>query len=110
LHLLPTGDALAGIGEAGTKCVSRRVGHKGLHQEPKSPKRRPSPYYTWAELLKRVLLIGALTCPHCHGPRRLLAAFFDPEAITKVLASLGLPSEPPEITPARPPPQAGFGW
>ena len=76
---------------------------------PSRPHKNPR-YYRWAELLRRVFMIDVLTCPHCQGPRRLLAAIFDPDAITKVLESLGLPRDPPEITPARPPPQTDFGW
>ena len=58
----------------------------------------------------RLFAIEVLTCPRCQGPRRLLAAIFDPDAIGKVLQSLGLPAEPPVIAPPRPPPQARLPW
>ena len=64
----------------------------------------------WAELLRRVFLVDVLTCPHCQGPRRLLAAIFDPDSIARILTNLALPTEPPTIDPARPPPQTAFDW
>jgi len=81
---------------------------------PHSPARPRSPdnprYYRWAELLRRVLLVDVLTCPHGSAPRRLLAAIFDPDSIARILTGLALPTEPPTIEPARPPPQAAFDW
>jgi len=41
---------------------------------------------------------------------RLLAAIFDPDSIARILTGLALPTEPPTIEPARPPPQAAFDW
>ena len=54
--------------------------------------------------------MDVLTCPHCQGPRRLLAAIFDPDSIARILTNLALPTEPPTIDPARPPPQTAFYW
>jgi hypothetical protein len=51
------------------------------------------------------LLIEVLVCPRCGGPRRLLAAIQDPESIRKVLGSLGLSGEVPELAAARSPPR-----
>jgi len=46
--------------------------------------------------------VDALTCPHCDGPRRLIAQFTDPIVVRKILAHLGLPTEPPpRPAPAR---------
>jgi uncharacterized protein YbaR (Trm112 family) len=39
----------------------------------------------WADLLRRVFGIDVLVCPQCAGPRRVLAAIHDPEAIARVL-------------------------
>ena len=78
---------------------------------PHAPARQaPRKNYSWAELLRRVFLIDVLTCPHCQGPRRLLAAIFDPEATQAILRCLGLPTEPPAIAPARSPPQSRLPW
>jgi hypothetical protein len=60
----------------------------------------------WAILLKRVFMADALTCPKCQGRMKILAAITKPEAIRKILDHLGIPSEAPRRTCARPPPQS----
>lgn len=85
------------------------------HREPSVPyapakNRRPRARYSWADLLRRVFLIDVLPCPHCRGRRTLLAAIHEPASIERILRHLGLPTEPPEIAPARPPPQARLLW
>jgi hypothetical protein len=60
----------------------------------------------WALLLKRVFLTDALKCPKCKGHMKILAAITKPEAIRKILDHLGIPSEAPRRSSARPPPQA----
>jgi hypothetical protein len=60
----------------------------------------------WALLLKRVFLTDALTCPKCAGRMKIVAAVTKPEAIRKILEHLGIASEAPRRTAARPPPQA----
>ena len=57
-------------------------------------------------LLKRVFMTDALTCPKCHGRMKILAAITKPDAICRILDHLGIPSEAPRRTAARPPPQA----
>ena len=59
-----------------------------------------------AVLLKRVFMADALTCPKCQGRMKILAAITKPEAIRKILDHLGIASEAPRRTAARPPPQA----
>ncbi|MGE3173785.1 MAG: hypothetical protein AB7O97_14260 [Planctomycetota bacterium] len=61
-----------------------------------------------AELMQRVFRIDVLTCPHCKGQRRLLAAVFDPQAIENPLPRL--PTEAPAFAAARPPPQQRLPW
>ena len=60
----------------------------------------------WAVLLKRVFMTDALTCPKCNGRMKILAAITEPDVIRKILDHLGIPSEAPRRTAARPPPQA----
>jgi hypothetical protein len=72
--------------------------------------RRTRQRYSWAERLRRVYLIDVRTCSNCRGRRTLLAAVHDPGSIRKILQHLGLPSEPPTIAPARPPPQSRLPW
>jgi hypothetical protein len=59
--------------------------------------------YPWSELLLRVFLIDVLQCP-CGGRRRLIALILDPPVVGRILKSLGLPTEPPAVCAARPPP------
>jgi hypothetical protein len=60
--------------------------------------------------MRRVHLIDVLTCPYCRGRRTLLAAIFDQDAIQKILAHLGLPTEPPALAKARAPPEQPLPW
>lgn len=57
-----------------------------------------------------MFLVDVRTCPDCRGPRTLLTAIHDPASIQRILLHLGLPTEPPEVAPARPPPQANLPW
>ena len=73
-------------------------------------RRTPRQRLTWAELLKRVFAIDVLTCPHCDGPRKLIALINDGLVVRKILAHLGLSTEPPPLAPARAPPEPEFVW
>ncbi len=53
----------------------------------------------WAELLRRVFEVDALVCQHGGGRRRLLAPVTAPESIERVLRSMGLAAEAPELAP-----------
>lgn len=67
--------------------------------------------YSWAELMKRVFRAEVLTCPDCGGSRRLLAFILEPLAIARILRHLGLPTELPNVHPARASPeQEQFGF
>jgi hypothetical protein len=61
--------------------------------------------YTWAELMRRVFRVEVLVCPRCGGPRKVLELLTDPAVLERILRHLGLPTEPPAIAAARPPPQ-----
>ena len=72
---------------------------------PRSHKKKAAPhYYTWAELLKRVFLIDALICDRCQALRKVIATITDPFVVRRILDHLGLPSTPPPVANARPPP------
>jgi len=77
-----------------------------MRTSPRTPRQR----LTWAELLKRVFAIDVLTCPHCGGPRKLIALINDGFVVRKILTHLGLPAEPPPMAPARAPPEPEFTW
>ncbi|MBK7641772.1 MAG: transposase [Planctomycetes bacterium] len=71
--------------------------------------RRPT-RTSWAELMKRVFEIDVLICPHCGGPRKLIAFLTDGLVVRKILSHLGLPTEPPALAPARAPPEPELAW
>lgn len=84
------------------RSAPTRLRHRTVPHAPLQRRRR---YYFGAELLHRVFLCNALICPHCGGPRRLLAFVSDQTAIARILLHIGLPTEAPELAPARPPPE-----
>jgi hypothetical protein len=43
-------------------------------------------------------------CPACQSPLRLIALIKTDDTIKKSLKAMGLPTEAPKLTPARPPP------
>lgn len=64
------------------------------------PARRRWP---WARLLLRVFGFDVLVCDRCGGPRRILGAVTEPDAVRRVLVALGLAAEPPPGPAVRPP-------
>jgi hypothetical protein len=70
------------------------------HDEGRTVRKRRLP---WAQLLKRVLNVDALTCRKCKGRMDVLAFITDPDVVQKILKHLGLPFKPPKIAPARRP-------
>ena len=65
---------------------------------------------SWAALLARVWQIDADLCPRCGGRMKPVAALTEPASIRHYLAGVGLPTEPPAIAAARPPPQQEFDF
>jgi len=55
--------------------------------------------------MARVFALDVLECPRCCSRMRILAAIEDPVVARKILDSLGLPSRPPPVAPARYNPQ-----
>jgi hypothetical protein len=70
--------------------------------EQDKPKRR-SRYIRWAELLRRVFGIEIL-CTKCKAPLRLIALIKSEDIASKILTAMHLPTEVPQLHPARPPP------
>jgi len=64
----------------------------------------PARRIPWADLLRRVFAIDVLRCDRCGGRRQVIAFITDPEVVVKILDHLGLPSRPPPVAQARPPP------
>jgi len=59
------------------------------------------PRVDWARLLRRSFSVDVLECPKCHGRLRVVAVITEPEPIQRILAHLGLPTDPPAIARAR---------
>jgi hypothetical protein len=60
-------------------------------------------YIRWSELLRRVFGIEVV-CGKCRNPVRLIALIKTEETAKKILAAMHLPTEVPQLHPARPPP------
>jgi hypothetical protein len=65
---------------------------------------------TWAQLLQRVFDIDISHCPQCGGTMKAISAITEKTVIDKILTHMGLPTEPPRVTPARAPPQKEFSF
>ena len=57
----------------------------------------------WALLLQRTYGVDALRCPKCTGRMRAMATLVEPATVKKILAHLGLPTEPLPRARARDP-------
>jgi hypothetical protein len=60
-------------------------------------------YVDWATLMKTSFGFDVLTCPRCSRKLRVLATLVEPATEKKILAHLGLPTEPPPRARARDP-------
>jgi len=59
----------------------------------------------WAQLLRRVLNVDALSCPSCAIPMLVIAFITEPTVIKRILDHLNIPSSLPAIAPAQLSPQ-----
>jgi hypothetical protein len=50
---------------------------------------------------------GCIVCPKCQSPLRLIALVKNRDTAKRILTAMHLPTEVPELHPARPPPRAG---
>jgi len=59
----------------------------------------PPPSSSWAASMKRIFEINPLECPRCNATMRIVAFIHNPEEISKIMDSLGLPKfrAPPKI-------------
>ena len=62
-----------------------------------------SRYIPWAELLRKTFGFELL-CSKCKGPLHLVALIKSEDVAKKILTAMHLPTEVPELHPARPPP------
>jgi hypothetical protein len=69
--------------------------------------RKPARYrLSWAQLLRRVLSVDALSCPRCSRrmepvPMTVLAFITDSDVVRRILSHLHLPTSPPPLAKAR---------
>jgi hypothetical protein len=61
------------------------------------------PRVDWATLLRRSFSVDVLECPKCHGRLRMVAVITERQPVRRILAHLGLPTEPPPVARARDP-------
>jgi len=105
---VPRSSAAANCAHAGSH--SEQPPRRSSELEPTTTARslkRP-PRSTWAELMLRAFSTDVLTCDPYGGRRRLLAFLTDGLVVRKILAHLGLPTEPPRLALARAPPEFEF--
>ena len=57
----------------------------------------------WARLLRRSFEVDVLQCPRCQGRLRVMAVITEREAVKRILAHLGVPTEAPPVARARDP-------
>jgi hypothetical protein len=67
-----------------------------------------SRYIPWAQLLRKTFGFELL-CSKCQAPLRLIALIKTEDVARKILTAMHLPTEVPELHPARPPPRAAGG-
>ena len=60
-----------------------------------------SRYIRWSELLRRTF--GFIVCSKCQAPLRMIALIKTEDIARKILKAMHLPTEIPELHPARPP-------
>jgi hypothetical protein len=106
----PAAEPITTSDEADHDAPAKQKARRPFVPHAPAKNRRPRARYSWAELMQRVFLADVLTCSQCGGPRKLLAAIFDPDSIRKILAHLGLPTEPPQVAKARSPPEPLLPW
>jgi hypothetical protein len=68
------------------------------------------PKFSWADLMMRVWSKDVLKCPRCGSRRLMLAAITGGTTIRRLLAHLGLSTEPLPVAPAREPLQLESAW
>jgi hypothetical protein len=61
------------------------------------------PRVDWATLLRRSFSVDVLECPKCQGRLRVVAVVTEREPVRRILAHLGMPTEPPTVARARDP-------
>jgi hypothetical protein len=61
-------------------------------------------------MITAVFQIDISVCPACLGKMMIIAFITDPASVRRHLEGEGLPTQPPMIAQARPPPQVEFDY
>ena len=77
--------------------------------EPRSAVGRAAAH-CWALLLARIYECLPLACSNCGEPMRIIAFILDRPQVERILTHIGEPTDPPQVWPARGPPQASLGF
>ena len=102
LRALVTAYAGQPLPDAYERPRPRRAHHRVTTAD--EPTSRSPASYLWAVLLARIYDCFPLLCPRCGTEMRLVAFLTEPPSVEPILAHLGLPTEPPQVAPARGPP------
>jgi hypothetical protein len=62
-----------------------------------------TPRVDWANLLRRSFDVDVMKCPRCEGRLRVLAVITERDPVQRILAHLGIPTDPPPLARARDP-------
>jgi len=62
----------------------------------------------WSDLMRHAFGLDVLSCRTCAGRLRFVAVVLKPTELRRILANLGLPTDPLPIRPARPPPEEAY--
>ncbi len=68
-------------------------------------KKQERPNSSWSDLLKRSFSVDVMLCGSCGGKMRFVSHIEEPVVVKRILGHLGLPTEAPQLFPARAPPQ-----
>ena len=81
-----------------SRDVSTTTPQDSQPDPPSRPRHRRS--LPWAQLLRRVFFLDALTCPRCDTAMVVLALLSEPDVVRKILLHLELPADVPALAPA----------
>jgi hypothetical protein len=83
-----------------SKVVPKKEMKQASQKDENEPEIIKQRRLSWAQLLKRVFNIDIDICPKCGDHMRMIGAVTDRKVIRKILLYVGIPPDPPELTPA----------
>ena len=106
-------DRIGTGGRKGPVALGLQNLHTARRRCPAEPKPaeqdgNTSRYISWSELLRRTFGIE-IVCTKCKSQLRLIALIKNEDVAKKILTAMHLPSDVPQLRPARPPPQQAGG-